>query len=100
MDKWLILQSFYNRLTPTSRAPINAAAGGAFPDLTITKATTLVEKMVSNHGWRKEGLQPRSTGMHTIKEVDMLSAKMDLLLRKLDERAGDQETDVQLRPSH
>jgi hypothetical protein len=25
--------------------------------------------------------------MHTIKEADMLSAKMDILLRKLDERA-------------
>jgi hypothetical protein len=50
MDKWLALQSFYNGLTPTSRAHIHAAAGGAFLDLTIAKATALVEKMVSNQG--------------------------------------------------
>jgi hypothetical protein len=48
MDDWLILQSFYYGLTLTSRAHIDAAAGGAFLDLTIAKATTLVEKMVSN----------------------------------------------------
>jgi hypothetical protein len=48
MDKWLVLQSFYNGLTMTSRANINATAGGAFLDLTITRAKELVEKMVSN----------------------------------------------------
>ena len=41
MDEWLILQSFYNGLTMTSRANIDAAAGGA---------KALVEKMVSNQG--------------------------------------------------
>ena len=43
-------QSFYNGLTMTSRANIDAAAGGAYLDLTITKATALIEKMVSNQG--------------------------------------------------
>jgi hypothetical protein len=38
-DEWLIFQSFHNGLTPTSRAHINAAAEGAFLDLTIAKAT-------------------------------------------------------------
>ena len=54
MDEWLVLQSFYNRFTMTSRANIDAAAGGAFLDLTITKAKELVEKMVSNQGWSDE----------------------------------------------
>ena len=48
MDEWLVLQCFYNRLTTTSRANIDAAAVGAFLDLTIAKAKELVEKMVSN----------------------------------------------------
>ena len=48
MDKWLVLQSFYNGLTTTSRANIDAAAGGAFLDLTIAKAKELVKKMVFN----------------------------------------------------
>ena len=29
--------------------------------------------------------------MHTVKEADMLAAKMDLLLKRLDERAADKE---------
>ena len=45
MDEWLVLQSFYNGLTMTSRANIDAAAGGA---------KALVEKMVSNQGWSDE----------------------------------------------
>ena len=48
MDEWLILQSFYNGLTTTSRGNIDAAAGGAFLDLTIAKSEALVKKMVSN----------------------------------------------------
>ena len=48
MDEWLMLQSFYNGLTTTSRAHLDAAAGGAYLDLTIAKATALIEKMVSN----------------------------------------------------
>ena len=49
MDEWLVLQSFYNGLTMTSRANIDAAAGGAFLDLTITKAKRI---------GREDGLQP------------------------------------------
>jgi hypothetical protein len=51
MDEWLVLQSFYNGLTTTSRAHLDAAAGGAYLNLTITKATALIEKMVSNQDW-------------------------------------------------
>ena len=58
MDEWLVLQSFYNGLTTTSRAHLDAAAGGAYLDLTITKATALIEKMVSNQGWNEERSQP------------------------------------------
>jgi hypothetical protein len=38
LDKWLILHSFYNGLTPTARGHIDAAAGGAFFSLTIAEA--------------------------------------------------------------
>ena len=86
MDKWLVLQSFYNGLTTTSRAHLDAAAGGAYLNLTIAKATALIEKMVSNQGWNEECSQPRTnSGMHTIKETDMLAAKLDLLVKKIDE---------------
>ena len=53
---------------------IDAATGGAFLDLTIAKAKELVEKMVSNQGRSDERLQPRTKGMHTVKETDMIAA--------------------------
>lgn len=89
MDEWLILQNFYNGLTLTTRDHIDAAAGGAFFSLTIDRAKILIEKMVSNQGWNDERLQPRQRGMHSIKETDMIAMKLDLLLKKLEERPQD-----------
>src|SRR6185312_3868407 len=51
MDNLLILQNFYNGLTQLSRDHVDAAAGGAFFSLAIERATSLIEKMVSNQGW-------------------------------------------------
>ena len=50
MEICLILQNFYNGRTSTSRAHIDVAAGGAFFSLTVSGATALIEKMVSNQG--------------------------------------------------
>src|SRR6185437_380598 len=69
------------------RANIDTASGGAFLDLTIAKSKALVEKMVSNQGWSDERLQPRTKGMHTVKEMDMIVAKLDLLLKHVGETA-------------
>jgi len=67
---------------------MDATARGAFLSLTISQATALVEKMASNQGWSEERTQTRKRGggMHQFKEVDMLAAKMDLLIKRLDER--------------
>jgi uncharacterized coiled-coil protein SlyX len=71
---------------------MDAAAGGAFLSLTLLAATTLVEKMTSNQGWNEERTQTRKRGgMHQLKEVDMLSAKMDLLMKKLEDRANEKK---------
>jgi hypothetical protein len=66
---------------------VDAAAGGSFLSLNITEATTLIEKMASNQGWNEEHTQPRKRGggMHQLKKVDMLSTKIDLLMKKFDE---------------
>ena len=66
---------------------MDAAASGAFFSLTIERATSLIEKMVSNQGWSDDCLQPRQRGMHSVKEADMLAMKIDLLLKKLEEAA-------------
>ena len=66
---------------------MDAAARGAFLSLIVSVVIALVEKMASNQGWNEERLQThkRSGGMHQLKEVDMLSTKMDLLMKKLED---------------
>nr|AAQ56347.1 putative retrotransposon gag protein [Oryza sativa Japonica Group] len=85
MDDWLILQNFYNGLTPMSHDHLDAAAGGAFFSKMVQGAVDLIEKMVSNMGWREERLQTRQRGMHTVKETELLAAKLDLLMKRLDD---------------
>jgi hypothetical protein len=95
---------------------MNAAVGGVFLSLTIRDATTLIENMASNQSWNEERTQThkkgggmhkmasnqswneertqtckKGGGMHQLKEVDMLSAKMDLLMKKLEDRASEKK---------
>jgi hypothetical protein len=92
MKNWLLMQIFYHGLTTSTRENMDASARGSFLSLTIHDATTLVEKMPSNQGWNEERTQPRKRGgIHQLKEVDMLSAKMDLLMKKLDERDNEKK---------
>jgi hypothetical protein len=76
---------------------MDAATGGAFLSLTLTQATNLVDKMVSNQAWNEER-QPRKKerGMHQLKKVDMLSAKMDLLMKRLEDKAPEKKEVMQL----
>jgi hypothetical protein len=71
---------------------MDAATGGAFLSLTIRDAIALVEKMASNQGWNEEQTQTHKRGgMHQLKKVDMMSAKMDLLMKRLDDRASEKK---------
>ena len=89
MDNCLMLQNFYNGLTHSSRDHVDATADGAFFSLTIERATSLIEKMVSNQGWSDDRLQPHQRGMHSVKEADMLAMKIDLLLKKFEDYSQD-----------
>ena len=90
MEDWLLIQTFYHGLTNTTRETMDAAAGGSFLSLTVVKATTLIENMASNQGWSEERTQPRKRGgMHQVKETVVLSAKMDLIMKRLDEQASE-----------
>ena len=73
---------------------LHAAAGGAFFSLSVADAKTLIEMMVSNQGWSDDRLQPHKRGMHLVKEIDMLAAKMDLLAKRVEhyEKVSAQET--------
>ena len=60
--------------------------------LTINGATALIAKIVSNQWWGDERLQDEQQKcMHIVKETYMLAAKIDLLIKRLDERADEKE---------
>jgi hypothetical protein len=92
MENWLLMQTFYHGLTTSTRETMDAVAGCAFLPLTIRDATTLAEKMASNLGWNEEWTYIRKRGgVHQLKEVDMMSAKMDLLIKRLDDWAREKK---------
>jgi hypothetical protein len=78
------------------------AAGDAFLSLNLADATSLVEKMASNQSWNEQRVKPckRGEGMHQLKEVDMLSAKMDLLMKKLEDRVNEKGEVMHINDSH
>ena len=94
MEDWLLIQNFYHGLVSLDRSHLDAAPVGAFFSLSVVEAKMLNEKMVSNQGWSDDWLQPYERGMHSIKEVDMLAAKMDLLAKRVEhyEKVSAQET--------
>ena len=58
MENWLLMQTFYHRLTNSTYETMDATARGAFLSLTILGATTLVEKMTSTKVGMKNVFKP------------------------------------------
>jgi uncharacterized coiled-coil protein SlyX len=71
-------------LKRTSREHLDAATGEAFFSPQVPAAKELIEKMVANQGWDGYRLQPRTHGVHQVNVIDMIAAKMDLLMKKLE----------------
>jgi hypothetical protein len=84
MDEWFIIQSFYHGLICSARELIDAAAGGSFFALNIEEAHKLFEKMTSNQSWDEEHTQTHTRKVHQLEKVDMLTTKIDLLMKKLE----------------
>jgi hypothetical protein len=84
MEEWFIIQSFYHELIRSAREHIDAATGGYFFALSIEEAHKLVEKMATNQSWDEECTQIHTRKVHQLEEVDMLTAKIDLLMKKLE----------------
>jgi hypothetical protein len=84
MEECFIIQSFYHGLICSARELIDAAAGGSFFALSIEEAHKLVEKMASNWSWDEGRTQTHTHKVHQLEEVDMLIAKIDFLMKKLE----------------
>ena len=84
-----------------SRGHLDTAAGDAVLSLTIDGAMTLINKMVLNESSGEE--RKTQKGMRNMKETDILSTKIDLLMKIPKERAQDKDAmmgTVQAMDSH
>jgi hypothetical protein len=84
MEEWFTIQSFYHGLIHSAREHIDAATGGSLFALSIEEAHKLVENIASNQSWDVERTQTPIRNVHQLEEVDMLTAKIDLLMKKLE----------------
>jgi hypothetical protein len=84
MDEWFIIQSFYHGLIRSAQEHIDTAIVGSFFALSIEETHKLIEKMTSNQSWDEGSTQTPTRKVHQLEEVDMLNAKIDLLMKKLD----------------
>jgi hypothetical protein len=94
MHGWFFIQSFYHGPKRASREHLDAAAGGAFFLLQVPAAKELIEKMVANQSLDGDCLQPRTRGVHQVDVIDMITAKMDLLMKKLEASSNMETTKV------
>jgi len=49
LQKWMIIQNFYNGITQSVRSTIDVAAGGTLMNKTEDEAYNLIEKMTLNN---------------------------------------------------
>jgi hypothetical protein len=68
MEEWFIIQSFYHGFIRSAQEHIDAATRGSFFTLSIDE----------------ERIQNRTHKVHQLEELDMLTAKIDLLMKKLE----------------
>ena len=63
---------------------MDAAAGGAFLSLDVAGVRTLINKVASNKSWKGDRQPAHAKEIHEIDSVNVLAAKMDLLIEKLE----------------
>jgi hypothetical protein len=71
-------------LIRSTQEHIDATARFSFFTLRIEEAHKVVEKMATNQSWNEERTQTHTRKVHQLEEVDMLTAKIDLLMKKLE----------------
>ena len=84
IEEWLIIQNFFHGLNQQAQDHVDAAAGGSFLSLDVAGANALIDKIASNQSWKGERQPARPRGVHQIDIVDMLAAKLELLMKKLE----------------
>jgi hypothetical protein len=81
-EEWFIIRSFYHGLIRSTWEHIDVAVGGPFFALSVEEAHKLIEKMTSNTSWDEEHTQTCTHKVPQLEEVDMITAKIQLLMKK------------------
>ena len=84
MEEWLIIQNFFHGLNQRSQDHMDAAVGGAFLSLDVAGAKVLIDKIASNQSWKEDRQPAHAKEIYEIDSVNVLAAKMDLLMEKLE----------------
>jgi len=91
LEKWLIVHTFYNGLSYTTKMTVDAAACGDLMNKNYTEAYPLIEDMAQNHyQWTNERAitssspSKKEAGMYEVSNLDHLAAKVDALTQKFE----------------
>jgi len=91
LEKWLIVHTFYNGLSYTTKMTVDAAADRALMNKNYIDAYALIEDMAQNHyQWTNEraitasSLSKKEAGMYEVYDLDHLAAKVDALTQKFE----------------
>jgi hypothetical protein len=91
LKKWLIVHTFYNGLSYTTKMSVDVAACGALMNKNYTEAYALIEDMAQNHyKWTEERAitssspSKKEAGMYEVSNYDHLSSKIDALTQKFE----------------
>ncbi|XP_021714895.1 uncharacterized protein LOC110682862 [Chenopodium quinoa] len=90
----MIIQSFYDGLTPTSRANLDNGAGGSLKKLPVEEAENMIEEVARHYAYRydRRESQPKKKGMHELSAIDLIASKFDMLAHKLDQATSSSGT--------
>ena len=80
LNLWRIIQKIYAGLNFASRNLLDSAAGGTFMEITLGDATKLLDNIMAYYSqWHTE--RSTSKKVHAIEEINVLSGKMDELMK-------------------
>ncbi|XP_057984615.1 uncharacterized protein LOC131169408 [Hevea brasiliensis] len=87
IPKWMLVQHFYNGVSPAIRSKIDASSGGDLMEKSEEEAYSVLDKIAyNNYQWsyeRNEMKKP-SAGVYELDAMSMFNAKFDALTRKMD----------------
>ncbi|KAJ9180939.1 hypothetical protein P3X46_009123 [Hevea brasiliensis] len=86
IPKWMLVQHFYNGVSPAIRSTIDASSGGDFMEKSEDEAFSALDKIAyNNYQWSCERNEiKKPAGMFDLDAMNMINAKFDALTRKMD----------------